>query len=191
MRLRRLESEVIRDRILATSGKLDRTIGGPPVLMEHRPNGMVILSKKDVADSGKAFRRSLYVLNRRNYTLSFLNTFDQPPMTLNCTRRTSSAVVGQALFMLNDDFVLEQSRQFAERVAKSTGEAVDRRVERAFQLAFERRPTAEEAAWSRALLERRTAKYLAAEMGAESATQRALAGLCHVLLNTSEFLYLN
>jgi hypothetical protein len=190
MRLRRLESEIIRDRILATSGKLDLTVGGPPVLLEGKPDGMVILSKKDVADASKQWRRSLYILSRRNYHLSFLAAFDHPVMSLNCTRRNSSAVVGQSLFMLNDDFVLEQSRKFAERVV-SESESPGTRIERAFQIAFARKPTAQEAAWSSDLLKRRTARYSAAKLSPEEAAQRALAGFCHVLLNTSEFLYVN
>ena len=191
MRLKRLESEIIRDRILATSGKLDLTMGGPPVLLEGRPDGMVILSKKDTADSNKQWRRSLYILSRRNYHHSFLAAFDQPMMSLNCTRRSSSAVVGQSLFMLNDDFVLEQSRAFARRVTKSAGESPATRIERAFQLAFGRKPTPKEIAWSSELLERRTARYLTAEVLPEQAAERALASFCHVLLNTSEFLYVN
>jgi hypothetical protein len=191
MRLRRLESEIIRDRILATSGKLDLTMGGPPVLLDGRPDGMVILSKKDTAESSRQWRRSLYVLSRRNYHYSFLAAFDQPMMSLNCPRRNSSAVVGQSLFMLNDDFVLEQSREFARRVMESPGQSPQARIERAFQLAFGRKPTAKEVAWSSELLERRTARYLAAENQPEQAATRALAAFCHVLLNTSEFLYVN
>ena len=45
MRLRRLESEVVRDSILAVSGTLNRTMGGPPVPINARPDGMVVVAK--------------------------------------------------------------------------------------------------------------------------------------------------
>src|SRR5262249_56903331 len=43
MRLRRLEAEVIRDSILAVSGRLDRTMGGPPILLQARPDGLGVI----------------------------------------------------------------------------------------------------------------------------------------------------
>ncbi|MBM3774099.1 MAG: DUF1553 domain-containing protein [Acidobacteria bacterium] len=191
MRLRRLEAEIIRDRILAASGKLNLALGGPSVLLDHRPDGMVILSEKDTAGPDRQWRRSLYILSRRNYHHSFLAAFDQPMMNLNCTRRNSSAVVGQALFMLNDDFVREQSREFARRVAATAGPSSGSRVARAFELAFSRKPAAGEAAWGEEFLARRTARHLAANAAPEQAAERALASFCHVLLNASEFLYVN
>ena len=48
MRLRRLEAEAIRDSILTASGKIDLTMGGAPVPMDYRPDGMVVVSEKDL-----------------------------------------------------------------------------------------------------------------------------------------------
>ena len=46
MRLRRLEAEVVRDAILAVSGDLDRKAGGPPVMIQARPDGMVTVDRE-------------------------------------------------------------------------------------------------------------------------------------------------
>jgi hypothetical protein len=107
-RLRRLESEAIRDSILMVSGNLDRTIGGPPIPLENKPDGSVVV--------GNQFRRSLYLLARRNYQPTLLAVFDQPILATNCTQRATSAVSLQSLTMLNDAFVLEQAERFARRV---------------------------------------------------------------------------
>src|SRR5262249_42872262 len=61
-RLRRLDSEVVRDAILAVSGKLDVTMGGPPVPQEARPDGMVVVSEKGNAGPAAKYRRSVYIV---------------------------------------------------------------------------------------------------------------------------------
>ena len=64
MPLRRLESETIRDAMLAASGKLDRTIGGPPIPIEIQPDGKVVISGKDLPTPTSQWRRSLYIYAR-------------------------------------------------------------------------------------------------------------------------------
>ena len=181
MRLRRLESEAIRDSILAVSGMLDRTAGGPAVMIETHPSGLVAIKESALRAPGERFRRSVYLVQRRNNNLTMLTVFDQPIMRTNCTGRDSSAVVSQSLVMLNDAFVLEQARRFAERIVEFAGTDRDRRIGTAFRLALARPPSAEETAWSRRLLERESSRT-------KNETER-LAALAHVLFNTSEFLY--
>lgn len=189
--LRRLESEVIRDSMLAVSGGLVPVIGGPPLRLQNRPDGLVVIKASATKHPFEGNRRSLYVLARRNYHLSFLNTFDQPTVAMNCTRRNPSAVVGQSLTMLNDSFVLDQAERFANRVARMIPDAAARneRIELAFQLALTRRPSESELQSSLELIARHTEYYRARDVAPELAEQRALNHLCHVLFNTSEFLY--
>ncbi len=193
-RLRRLESETIRDRILAVSGKLDRTLGGPPIPVEARPDGMVLIKEDGLPTPTSRYRRSLYLLSRRHYHPTLLNVFDQPNLATNCTARGSSAVVLQSLTMLNDRFVIEQAGILAERVAKAATDASPaKRVEAAFRLALSRPPTPLEVAWCADLLDRHIEHYRngnSAPGAADRADLQALTQLCHVLLNTSEFLYI-
>ena len=189
-RLRRLDAEMIRDALLVVSGKLDPTTRGPPVPIESRPDGLVIIKDKDCPTLTSKWRRSVYVLARRNYQLSILSTFDQPAMSMNCTRRMPSAVVAQSLTMLNDPFVLEQASFLAQRIANETADADDaRHIERAFELMFARKPDAEELGWCADFLERQIQRHEAAKLSRDDARQKALMNLCHTLVNGSEFLY--
>jgi hypothetical protein len=187
MRLRRLEAEEIRDAILSDSGKLDLKMGGQPVAMDYRPDGMVVAANKNPSDQ---FRRSLYMFQRRSFNMTMLNVFDEPLMDTNCTRRNSSAVVLQSLALLNDAFMLQQSDLFAERVARESGPSAAQRVDRAFELAIGRAPSVKEREWSLATLHQVEDRYRTAARGPEEARRKALAAVCHTLLNTNEFLYL-
>lgn len=185
-RLRRLEAEAVRDSVLAVSGQLDRRAGGPPVQVQPKPDGTYEIA--DAVSGGS--RRTIYLLARRNYHPTVLAVFDQPNLTANCTHRTASAVVLQSLTMLNDRFILEQAAQTAKRVV-AAGASADPEdlVERAFRLVLGRSPRQEEVGWSVALLHRQADRHRASATAADPAELKALAHLCQVLLNTSEFLY--
>ena len=157
MRLRQMESESVRDAILLASGRLEDTLGGPPTMIEGKPDGTVVV-KKEGTPPGSANRRSMYLLARRRYNLSLLEAFDQPELTSNCTRRTPSAVVSQSLTMLNDDFVKEQAAEFAALVRRDASERKDQ-IARAFRVALAREPAETEAAWATDLLDRQTQRY--------------------------------
>jgi hypothetical protein len=189
MPLRRLESEAVRDAILAASGKLDRTVGGPAVPLENMPDGRVVVAGQGLPTPTSQWRRSLYLLARRNYHPTFLAVFDQPVLTTNCTRRDTSAVVLQSLTMLNDAFVLEQAGFFAERVAREAGTTPEGCIERAFECALARKPAPEEQTWAAEFLSKQAEHYRSQPMPPEQADQQALASLCHMLLGTNEFLY--
>jgi hypothetical protein len=191
MRLRRLEAEVARDCILAASGRLDTTLGGPPVPVEPKPDGTYVVPEKGVATPTSKWRRTLYLLARRNYHPALLSVFDQPNLTMNCTRRESSAVVLQSLTMLNDPVVVEQAAALAERV-KGEAKSMDqmKHIETAFQLALSREPSAAERQACSELLQKQTAHFIAEKQTAEQTAHQALTQLCHMLLNTSEFIYI-
>ncbi|MCE9560930.1 MAG: PSD1 and planctomycete cytochrome C domain-containing protein [Planctomycetes bacterium] len=180
-RLRRLESEAVRDAILTASGQLDRTIGGAFIPLEGKPDGTVAIAKH--ADAN---RRSLYLYARRNFNLSLLAVFDQPLVATNCTARKSSAVVPQALTLLNDPTVIAVAEQFARKVAKDAA-TPEARIELAFRRALSRAPTSEEASGAAKLLAHHATRY--AELSAGEAEVRALSHLCQVLFCTNEFLY--
>jgi cytochrome c553 len=192
MPLRRLEAEAVRDALLAASGALDRAEGGPPVPLEARADGMIVVDEKHLPAPTARWRRSLYILARRNYPLSLLGVFDEPVMTGNCTRRVNSAVPLQALTMMNNAFVWDQAERLAQRVARSADPEPARRIELAFRLALARRPTRAETAWSAALLDRQAERLSRAnpQLPPEQAARHALAHLGLMLFNTNEFLYL-
>jgi hypothetical protein len=189
MPLRRLEAEAIRDALLAVSGRLDRAMGGPPVPLRVLPDGLVEIDDKAPGGRAGQNKRSVYLLCRRSYNLTLLTVFDQPLVAQNCTRRDASAVPLQSLTMLNDAFVEEQARHFADRVAGAAGSSEEEMIRTTFRLALARPPSPGETAICTRLLQRQAAAYRKAGQPVARAKRLALVQVCLALLNTSEFLY--
>jgi hypothetical protein len=187
MNLRRLESEIVRDSVLAVSGSLDRTAGGPPVEITNPADGLSEPKAAPTATSPN--RRSIYLFARRVYPLKFMEIFDAPIMPVNCTQRMNSATVLQSLAVLNSEFLFAQSDKFAARVRESAGPGIEEQITFAFQLAYARQPTSDELAKSIAFLADQKRILVSPEFQEDKAQQQALADLCHMLLSSNEFLY--
>jgi hypothetical protein len=140
--LRRLEAEAIRDTILAASGELDTTIGGPGIDVFHTAKTE---GGGPVGPLDGNRRRSIYQRIRRNASNPFLEVFDAPkPTTTRGTRDVTGAPV-QALTMLNDPFVVDQATKWGARVAAAT-DSDAARLEGMFLAALSRPPDSEETA---------------------------------------------
>ncbi len=189
MRLRRLESEIVRDSILAASGCLNRALGGPPIPIQAKPDGMVVVAGEKLPRQSDAWRRSVYLVGRRAYNLSLLTVFDQPLVATNCLKRDASAVPLQSLVMLNDAFIAEHAEHLASRVEASGATNARERVDAVFGVALARRANADEMAICCQLMDEQAELCRGAGMNDLIAAQRALVQLCHTVLNTSEFLY--
>ena len=98
---RRMESEVVRDSLLACTGRLDRAFGGPDI---------------DVQQGSNNRRRSLYfTIHPEGGILEFMSVFD-PPDPCSCYQRDESIIPQQALAMTNSRLMITQSRLFARRL---------------------------------------------------------------------------
>ena len=198
MNLRRLEAETLRDSIMATSGTLDWTMGGPSVEGPLMADGLKKLNPHtdapgEPADAKPAgqWRRSVYLLARRYYPLGFLETFDAPIMQTNCSRRMNSVSPLQSLTLMNDDFVVENAQAFARRVAGLSNGDPEEAIEKAYLLALSRRPSREEAQIAGAHLARQKDLYLKANAEEAPAEKKALESFCQLLFLTNEFLYID
>ena len=189
MNLKRLEAETIRDSILAASGRLDRSLGGKPALLEFDASGLQTVAGKE-PDTHNPLRRSLYILARRNYPLNFLEAFDYPKITVNCTRRVNSVTPIQSLTLMNDPFLVEEAGHLARRVRDLAGENPEERVRMAYLLTLSRQPKPEEIQIGRDHLRKQERNYRFANASLETASEAALSNLCQTLLATNEFLYL-
>lgn len=185
--VRRLESEAIRDSILAISGRLDAAMFGPPVAVHLTP---FMQGRGRPGQSGPvdgAGRRSVYQAVNRNFLNPFMLTFDTPQPASAVARRSRSNVPAQALMLLNSEFLHGQADVWAARLAEQP-DGVDR-LDLAWQQAFCRIPDAADRApitvWLEQLAEER--KVPAAELLKDKAV---LSELCHALLNKKELLYL-
>ena len=174
---RRIEAEAIRDAMLATSGSLDRTMGGS--LLAVGNFAYVTNDQSGNAASYDASRRSLYLPVVRNAMYPFFATFDYTDAGISEGCRARTVIAPQALFMLNSPFVEQQSKAWAARLldAGSTDEA---RIRRAYLEAFSRGPS--DAERSMAL------DFLAAMSPLGEGEAWAL--YAQVLLATSEFITL-
>src|SRR5262249_22460444 len=155
--LRRLEAEAVRDRILATAGRLSRTPFGPPVPLMEDVVGQVGVP-------GDRPRRSVYLQARRSKPVAVLAVFDAPSRHLHrasrppgvihsTTRRTPSTAAPQSLMLMHGDFVLQHAGHFARRLLREAPPA-EGRIARAWQLAYQRPPSPEESALAAAYLQR-------------------------------------
>ncbi|MCH7989885.1 MAG: DUF1553 domain-containing protein, partial [Planctomycetes bacterium] len=190
MNLRRLDSEYVRDAILAVSGSLNRSLYGPPLPLHVRPDGMVVIKEDGLPTPTSKYRRSIYILARRNYHLTMLRVFDQPIVATHCTVRKPSAVVTQSLTLLHDDFVVEQAGLFADRViGRAEQQTEQQQIETAFRIALGRPPDQEEMQWSVDLLRRHVTRLLREKTTNDEAHRIAITHVCHMLFNTNEFLY--
>ncbi len=207
MPVRRLDAEALRDRILATTGVLNRKMFGPPVPVKEDAVGQVVVGVDVPAGAEpplghEAFRRSVYIQVRRSQPLAMLHVFDLPVMETNCERRTVSTVATQSLMLMNSDFILQQAGYFAARIRKEAAGDPSRQVQAAWQLAFARAPRPPELERALAFLAAQSSPAAppaaAPQAGASSPpvapsaadpSVDGLTNLCQILLSTNEFMY--
>ncbi len=170
---RRLDAESLRDAVLATSGKLDLTPGGPGFKDFDYTEAYAPIYRYVAHEKPELWRRSIYRFIVRTTPHRFMSALDCPdPANLTPARiRTTTAI--QALALSNNEFMLRQARHLATRVENESA-ARSEAIRRAFALAFQRPPTEPE---------QRAAETLLSEQG--------LFALCRALLNANEFCYLD
>ena len=183
MPVRRLEAEVIRDAILAVSGRLDRKLYGPSVLPYLTPfmEGRGRPNRSGPLDGDG--RRSIYLGVRRNFLTPMFLAFDYPVPFNTMGRRTVSNVPAQALTMMNNPFVVEQAGVWAKRILAEPAPRPEARVSRLYLSAFGRPPTSKEMS---AALDFLTAQ---AQPSGNLTDPRIWSDLCHVLFNVKEFVF--
>jgi hypothetical protein len=172
----RLDAEEVRDAVLQVAGRLDRTMGGPSVRHFALRPGVHVTPVVDYAefdwDATGAGRRSVYRFLFRTLPDPFMDTLDGADASQLTAARNVSITPLQSLALLNDAFVLRESEHCAQRL-EGEGGGLERQVERAFELALGRPPTADES--------RDWTSY---------ARRHGLANCCRMLLNTNEFIFI-
>jgi mono/diheme cytochrome c family protein len=183
--VRRLEGEAIRDSILAVSGRLNPSVGGPPIpihLTEFQEGRGRPGTSGPLDGDG---RRSVYGAIRRNFMPSMMVAFDFPTPFSTQGRRNRTNVPGQSLVLMNDPFVHQQAREWAGRMLREMpGDGDEARVRFLFESAFARPPSSDEAVSCReSLVELRTLHPGGNEKDVWS-------DFCHALFNANDFIYL-
>jgi hypothetical protein len=155
-----MEAEVVRDSVLAISGRLDLTAGGPDL---------------DYEQGLTTFRRSVYYRSAKEKQMLFLTLFDAANVS-ECYRRSASVVPQQALALANSPLTQAASRLVADRITRELGRDADNEafIAAAFREILNRPATAEETRESVAFL---------SKANPQTARQR----LVHVLFNHNDF----
>jgi len=173
---RRLEAESIRDSMLAASGLLDRTVGGPSVPRKERD---------------QSTRRTLYLEQKRG-DLPFVQQLFDAPSTLTCTgHRLTSTVPLQPLFLLNDPEMYRYAKALSERVMGQVGSDPRQCGLAAFEIVLGRLPTGreQEVIAEFLALPPRTAEVIQPD-GEGATSHKRFVEYCHGLLNLNEFFYI-
>ncbi|MEW6127761.1 MAG: DUF1553 domain-containing protein [Acidobacteriota bacterium] len=190
---RRIEAEVVRDSILAASGKLNPKMGGAGIYPRINPDVVNTGSRPrwplNAKDNDETFRRSVYIFVKRSVLLPLIEVFDCPVTTVSQPVRASSTVSPQALALMNNEFVLQQAEFFAERIKREAGENINAQIVRAFMMGLNRQPTRKELRWATAFMQKQAAGYL--QRGDEKPEAAALRDFCHAIFNLNEFLYVD
>ena len=132
----------MRDAIMTVSGGIDLTVGGPPIF-PYVPEEILATSKgkgywDNHPDGPDVWRRSVYVYRRRSLGFPFFDTFDLPDQNLTSAARNVSTVAPQALTLMNNEFLLNQARIFAERLEEAAPNDLGQQIDLAYRIALTR-----------------------------------------------------
>ena len=174
MNPQRVDAEALRDSVLQTSGQLDLQMGGPSYRMFHYRDGNVpdyLLLEKPGPET---WRRGVYMFNIRTFQEPLMSVFDCPDPSVQTPRRGQSTTALQALSLMNNPFVFEQSQALAAGAVREAGPqgSVEQQVQAVYRLVYARDPIPAETTGAREFIK-----------------QADLFSLCRVLLNSNEFLY--
>jgi mono/diheme cytochrome c family protein len=161
MNRRRLDSESLRDSLLSAAGRLDGALGGPAIT--------------DLASP----RRTIYMMTVRSDRSTYRMLFDAADPTAIVEKRLDSTVAPQALFLMNNAFVIDAAKTLSGRIP--AGSERDR-ILWLYRLLYGRSPVAAELSIGENLL---------SERDGSGATDRAWLRYCQVLLCANEFIYID
>jgi hypothetical protein len=204
-RRKRLEGELVRDALYALSGRIDNSMFGPCVYL-RLPSAVMSSSRyawTPDANEANLHRRSIYSHQMRNMRHPFLAAFDQPDLYISCGVRMNTLTPTQSLFLFNGEEGAEQAARWAGRLL---GDSPDDQqfIRRAWLECYSREPSNEELAAARQFLVAQADQIYATEANVPTSSQpqpcpsclephkgAAYVDLCHALLNSTEFLFVD
>ncbi len=165
MNRQRLHVESWRDAMLSTTGELDLTMGGPSL---------------DLKDP-KNLRRTIYGTIHRRDMSTMLLMHDFPDPTTHNPQRLSTTTALQGLYVLNGPLLLGRSEKLAQRVASEIPDDESKRIQRAYELLYARKPSSKEIEIGLSFLNQPD----------EATRADAWTQYAHVLLASNEFLFVD
>lgn len=182
---RRLQAEELRDAMLTATGELDRQPAVGSVIQRRD----VLINELPPLHQPSA-HRSVYLLMLRNSMPPELTPFNLPDATTVTGKRDSAALATQSLYLLNNAFVIEQSRRFARRVQQQA-ENTTARIHYAYQSALGRAPTEAEAQRAENFIREADLTLVSSQNADRKDQSDAWAAFCQALLASNELRYLD
>ena len=184
---RRLSAEEVRDTILVVNGSLNRNVYGPSVFPTLSAE---VLAGQSRPGNGwgkstpeEQNRRSIYIHVKRSLLHPLLTAFDFPDPDLTCEARFGTLQPGQALALLNSDFIHKQAAKLAESI-DAANIADDEVVRRCIRSTLAREATTEETNQGQAFMQ-------SLQQDDGLSRDRAVALYCLTVINWNEFLFLD
>ena len=181
----RLEAEAVRDSMLSVAGNLslDRPRGSQASEISGQRQGL----RPDAIswDESQTYR-SVYLPVMRDNLPRVLAVFDFAEPSMVMGKRDSSNTPSQALYLLNNRFVIQQSEDLARRLIAESSSTEDQ-MQLAFKMVFGREATAAELASGKRFVRgfQATSRY------SRSKQVEALSAFCQALFASAEFRYVN
>ena len=185
MNRRRMEAEVIHDSLLQMAGRLDLQMGGLAAVVKTQDPTSDELDRNNEIYRGIT-RRAIYVPVHRTHVYELFDAFDFPDPGTPTGRRNATNVATQALFFLNNDWLMQQ----AEALAKRSHGGPEKRVGFLYETTLGRKPSATERASALKFVER-FGQALPESLPLAKRDEQSWAAFCQVLLQSNPFLYLN
>jgi hypothetical protein len=176
---RRLEAEALRDTMLALAGRLDLTPPkGSSVARggEGNVNRFRGFPRGGDATAGDT-HRTVYLAVVRDGLPEALTLFDFPDPSLIIGERATTTVSAQALYLMNNPFVIRQAEALADRLLAGTDDDAAK-LTRAYQLCYARPPSEKELQKSQQFI---------ADYGKKQSRRSTWAALCQALFASAEF----
>jgi len=173
-----------------------------PPLTKPELNGIRELAEwVPPADPAEANRRGVYIMTYRNFPYPLFDRYDKPENVESCPRRDVTTVAPQVLWTLNSQVSFSEAQQFAVRLVKEAGDNPSLWVDKAWQIALARAPSAQEKTEALAMmakleklppLKRDVSNALPADLTKlGDARAEALTKLCLTIFNLDEFVYVD
>jgi len=187
--IRRLEAEAIRDSLLAVSGLLDPTAGGP--VLTHLKNRDYIFdhTSKDKT-TYTTYRRSVYLPVIRNNLYDVFQLFDAPDASVPNGDRTTTTVPTQALFFMNSKLAVSSADTLADQLLAQSNLTDEARIHSLFALVYGRPPTAKEVERLTAAVAAFEKDYVPSESDVAKRRRKAWSTVCQTVLASNEFIHL-
>ncbi len=186
--LKRLSAEQVRDSILSVTGQINEqqfgesfypTLSQEVLASQSRPGaGWGKSSPSDQA------RRSIYIHVKRSLPVPMLSAFDFPETDISCEARFLTTQPGQALGLLNSDWMQQQANALRLRIAREAGDDLKAQLRRALELVLSQ-PARESDVQDLVSLCQRL------ESGHRFTPDKARQAACLTILNLNQFLYID